>query len=86
MFMFITLRGSTSRAEICVACLKLTTLPRRIVHRIYMMIDSQIFFQVDKVLYGNCKEMGLISKIVFKHFNVNLKPKHHFLFTNNKEQ
>ena len=33
--MFITFMGSTSRAGICVACLKLTTLGRRIVNRLY---------------------------------------------------
>ena len=34
--MFITFMGSTSRAGICVACLKLTTLGRRIVNRLYV--------------------------------------------------
>ena len=33
--MFITFMGSTSRAGICMACLKLTTLGRRIVNRFY---------------------------------------------------
>ena len=35
--MFIAFVGSTSRAGICVACLKLTTLGRRIVNRLYHM-------------------------------------------------
>ena len=34
--MFITFTGSTSRAGICVACLELTTLARRIVNRLYL--------------------------------------------------
>ena len=33
--MFITFMGSTSRAGICVACLKLTTSGRRIVNRLH---------------------------------------------------
>ena len=36
--MFITFVGSTSRAGICVACLKLTTLGRRIVNRLYHFV------------------------------------------------
>ena len=35
--MFIAFTGSTSRAGICVACLKLITLGRRIVNRLYRL-------------------------------------------------
>ena len=63
--MFIAFTGSTSRAGICVACLKLTTLSRRIINKLYNGLRFSI-------------NIGLTSDVIifacFKTFE-------HFLFT-----
>ena len=40
VYWFIAFVGSTSRAGVCVACMKLTTLGGRIVNRPYLLIQK----------------------------------------------
>ena len=41
----------------------------------YEMIDFQLNFQVERLLHGDYRETGLISKIVFRKFIRHLRSK-----------
>ena len=43
------------------------------------MIDFKITFKADELFYGKYEKMSLISKIMFRKFYDNLKPKRHNL-------
>ena len=45
LHMFITFMGSTLRAGICVASVKLTTFGRRIVNRLYQVLNQKLRFK-----------------------------------------
>ena len=66
--MFVAFTASTSRAGICVACLKLTTLVRRIVNRLYLSVDTELtlccFFFLGGG--GGCDESSYLKVNGFK--------------------